>query len=356
MSESWKQGPAVVWRGFEHRWLRRVLGFSTPHRISKLASYVDQRQQPAFHFAQATGVDGNYMRPIGHYGVVSAPEMLSCTRRLKMSFSDQIQGEPPRASSTIEQSIEIPTLAEHAGHWPVVAVLNGFSIRSRCEDQHQSQDCPCNSDGFWPSELGCELIQNGQSLRLVFSLERAWTPMLGGLPPFEIKALNRRLDYEVEVSVLFMAAPSLQNTQICSLRQTTTARAPKPASITLQDTPLGLTRWGFRLADHAKRGPRKHRGRYLDGLGFWLANDIGPTLNAQIHIPRTVVPTDVDLRLDALIAPNCQIETHSVRGKLCFNSTDQAPWFSRWKGCDNSDRGPACSEDRVLLKLDSNNR
>ena len=46
------------WRGFRHEWLREVLGFRLPHRISRLHDFLDE---DGFHFAQSTGVDGNFM-------------------------------------------------------------------------------------------------------------------------------------------------------------------------------------------------------------------------------------------------------------------------------------------------------
>ena len=347
MSDGWRPGAAVIWRGFEHRWLRRVLGFSTPHRISKLASFVDEA--PAFNFAQAAGVDGNFMRPVGHYGVVQADDLLSRFETIKLSFSDQVTGDPPMATSEVHQRIKLPDRPSKTASWPVLALLNGFAIRSRCVDAHQPEECPCNSNGFWPVELDFETRLVDDDVEVRVSLHRAWTPMLGGLPPFEIKPLNHRLDYEVEVHVALLCGPTLNEAKPLELRETTSAQRAEAATGASTSAPLGLTRWGFTMPHHTDRGPRKHRGRYLDQLAFWLGQAGETALQAQIHAPRTVVPTAVSLRLDALTSDGCQMEIGSVEGKLCFNSTPQAPWFSRWQGCDCPERGPARAEHRVPL-------
>src|SRR5690349_5989001 len=75
----WKQNDVWLWQGFEHFWERTFLGFAIPHRLSKLASYIEPTTEPAidaaptFSMAQSTGVDGNAMRPRGYYSVISHP-------------------------------------------------------------------------------------------------------------------------------------------------------------------------------------------------------------------------------------------------------------------------------------------
>lgn len=71
-----------IWQGFQHTWNRKVLGFfRTPHRFINLSSQIlkehhsfDQKSLNFEHESQSdlfqsTGVDGDWMRPVMHYGI-----------------------------------------------------------------------------------------------------------------------------------------------------------------------------------------------------------------------------------------------------------------------------------------------
>ena len=87
---------ALLWQGFEHNWQRTVAGaWAVPHRVSLFETRIDNEQHTLeegeltttaqFHFSQSTGVDGDYMLPVGHYSRVYAPDLQ--VERGTMSFS-----------------------------------------------------------------------------------------------------------------------------------------------------------------------------------------------------------------------------------------------------------------------------
>lgn len=372
-----------LWRGFQHDWLRTFAGFRTPHRISKLHSFISHDGNGArFEFGQATGVDGNYMRPVGYYGGFRAPGVRSISRSLKLAWTDEVDdGAYPQARSDRSGVFELD-LADVFGDAPIeqcAVVLGGFRLDSVCDPAKQPADNPRNSDGMWPFKLGVwlgEVEREGTRLRCPVSVQvhRAWTPLLGGLPPFEIKPLNARLDLEVEVrlTVIVGTTRALRATRGCKLAATAPARDARGIAVHTEvagarsDYPHAISAlhgFGFELLRKGKWAQMGHLGRYLNNLRFRLEDgDYDPgrgvldvAHHAQVWIPTTVLPSDVRCWLGSTLlqlGPGARVVTNRhAHGQLCFNSTEQAPFFSRWCECGKPGRGPEQSQAQSRISL-----
>lgn len=395
---TWQRGRAVLWQGMRHEWLRRVpqtgWGFATPHRISRLANAVTDQTDPHLWFAQATGVDGNFMRPEAFVTTVRHDALFAQQATVRLQTVDLIAGDPPEAHSALhgEAVFEAPASGVLA------TALGGLALTTRCDPAQQPPDEPCNSDGMWPFVLrwglagpALQRVERGESVRVPVqvTIARGWTPHLGGLPPFEVKPLNRRLSLDVHVLVTAVHAPvgvleaapgpSLAGQQALWSRRAMTeaAAAEAPAGDAAAGDAGGASRAGdgrgaersgeavgprvtvLRSAGFELHPPRRgarakhrHRGRYLRTLHWQAADtDDSARLLAHVHAPRTVVPAQVhtELKTASWRLTGAAVTRRTVVGRLCFNSTAQAPWFSAWRGCDDPGRGPACAEQRLPL-------
>ncbi len=376
-SSEHRYGGVFLWQGFEHEWLRSVLGFSVPHRVSRLDNYIDRQRSEDwrrdasadFHFGQETGVDGNYMQPIGRYAALSAAHLCAHSGVAEFAWTDEGEGKRfPQARSDLAREVHVPATAlsadmEGGGY---VAVLNGIALRSRCDPAKQPSTSPGNSHGFWPFKLAFrvgDVSASADGLRFDVSaaIHRAWTPMRGGLPPFEEKPFNHRLDYELEIhyAVLGMAAGHLVTArERVELSGSVHDRRPRSGRVTL---PLdgaavgsfGIAGFGFELKRSGTAERFGHLGRYISGMT--LGADAAP-LDADrgvldvdcslgVWCPKTVVNSHADYFLDVvgigLPESATVLAGGRARGKLCSNSHG-APFFSVWNGCDDSERGPEC--------------
>ena len=229
---------------------------------------------------------------------------------------------------------------------------------------------------MWPFKLWIEAApcqRDGDTLRCPIKVQvyRAWTPMLGGLPPFEIKPLNARLDVDVDVALTLLAAPSdhLHVTPSPTLSTTALARRRDPVTLTAglrgaAGFPVAVSAlqgFGFELRRVSPRASHGHLGRYLGGLRFCLrdgaydpdAGTLAVDHIARVWTPITVVPSRVAYQMkSALIqlGPGARVDANlEARGQLCCNSTDQAPFFSRWCRCGDDRHGPERDEMTVSL-------
>lgn len=358
------------WRGFRHEWLREVLGFRLPHRISRLHDFLDA---DGFHFAQSTGVDGNFMRPLGRYGVVESDDVTAHRTKVAFTWRDTITktGGVPLARSVVEREHRMPLPGRDAS----AVLLAGVALDTRCCDEHQPSDNPCNSNGFWPVHVDVGVgpaTRAGDQLRFKVraEIDRGWTPTRGGVPWIEEKPLNHRLDFALDVHVLVLTG-QLVATRL-DTRTEGSARAPAARSTHAriggregyESGFVGLTGFGFTFVRPA-RPPRPfrkaydHLGRYLTALEFGLGADRYDAGTASavvddrqgVWIPRTVVGTDVRTRLGLNLVQlrgPARIERAEVEGSLCIHSSHQAPFFSHWKRTGDA-VGPVRSEHLVPL-------
>ena len=88
-----------------------------------------------------------------------------------------------------------------------------------------------------------------------------------------------------------------------------------------------------------------HRGRYIGKLHFEIDNPIPgaeDSLNRnqyqRVWSPVSVVDSDVvtQLTTQTFAFESVGMESNTASGKLCINSTDQAPAFSRWLFCGSN--------------------
>lgn len=340
------------------------MGFATPHRISRLGSYLEQ-EPPRFGFEQAAGVDGNYMRPVGCYASVSAPGVQVSEAQAVFTWTDEVEGDPPQARSTLEQRVEV---GEASG-----VVLAGIRFESQCDSAKQPADCPCNSNGLWPFKMDVSVSPVAQGACTVnVELHRAWTPMKGGLPPVEIKPLNRHLDLRLEVrlTVLRGGPDALSVTPGPVLETRSEARRGASSVVTTSlngeaerypTAVAGLTRFGFELLQTGDKPRHRHRGRYIGNLRFHLEDgaydaDAGRLQvhhHSQVWVPVTVVPTDVRYTMQSALIQLGEgsrvASNQEVEGQLCFNSTEQAPFFTRWCKCGRPETGP--EQSAVVVNL-----
>lgn len=355
-----------LWQGFRHEWLREVLGFRLPHRISRLHSHVTPEGR--FSFAQSTGVDGNYMRPLGLWAKVGAPDIIVAQEDVSLTWRDEVDTScgVPMARSTRSETLTFSLPPEVAD---AEVVLRGIRLDTRCCDAHQPDDQPCNSNGFWPTamavQLGAVSLREGvATVPLEVTIDRGWTPTRGGVPLIEEKPLNASLDYSLEVGVTLLggAEGALASTRARS--ETRGSARRRDANTELKRVPgaragatvVGITGFGFSFERRWRMKPFDHLGRYLTALDFRVGDVHRDERTGAVHvahqsgvwIPRTVVGTDVRTHLETAVLqlshPEATSARGSVEGSLCIHSSDQAPFFSYWRPGDGK-RGPVQSAD-----------
>jgi hypothetical protein len=253
-------------------------------------------------------------------------------------------------------------------------LLAGIRLDTKCCDEHQSPDNPCNSNGLWPCHLAVRLeppVRDGDHhvFEVVVEIDRAWTPTRGGVPFIEEKPLNEKLDFDLEV---FVTALSGDDQHLRTTRQESRTvgsarrRTPRTTDLELHGTPntrlgtVGLTGFGFTFVQSGRTRFHEHRGRYLTTLDFGVdALRYDPLRGSarvsdpqSVWIPRTVIGTDVETELHSVLVqlPHREARTWTGEavGSLCAHSSDQAPFFSRWKKT-GARVGPVRTEDSPPL-------
>ena len=385
--ETAEVGPQALflWRGFRHEWLRTVLGFRIPHRISKLSSLVDGGGlgddgggESLFTMGQSTGVDGNYMRPVGRWSLVVSPGLEVRHGEVTLQWTDDADdGEYPQARSTFNETITVDLASAPVAVEAAEVVLRGLRLDMECDPALQPPDNPCNSDGMWPFRLvariePCALEGEQLACPLVVEIFRAWTPNNGGLPGIAEKPFNDRLTFDLDVAWTAVAGPS-------ALFAATRGEPVVGEGPARQDEPItgssvvagepgmrlgvvALTGLGFTFLRTGDGESRQHLGRYIGALSFGVAGEgydpeageltVGHT--SQVWIPDTVVETDVRYELDPALLQFSHEEAWSriggeADGWICANSSDEAPFFSLWERCGTDGFGPGQLEDMVPM-------
>ena len=378
-----------IWQGFEHEWQRFVAlrnGGRVPHRISKLHNYIQQPENAssaaAFHFAQGTGVDGNYMNPKGNYSAIESELINSLSGDVLLQWTDEITNSgAPVANNQIHDIISIPLDAIHANSSDVNAdvdnntltlILQGIQLDLSCNDTLQPESNPCNSNGMWPYIFNiaigqCETTETHYNCDLDVDIYRAWTPNRGGfqLPPLfeEIKPLNHRLDYTLRVHFSAISAPTavfspqtnddiFTSADIHQRRNQRTALETESPQTNLTQSTHAITSFGFglgnpeRLEQHWQvlGSDLSQQGRYIGKLSNLISSHTQldqsshATVSQSLWAPITVVNATSHVSIGTLslfFADNIFIsKTQTAKGKLCINSTDQAPAFSQWSMCN----------------------
>lgn len=143
-SELLTQEPAagsLIWQGFDHEWRRFVVvpeAGRVPHRISRLSSYVqtdsvsEAAVTGAFHFAQSTGVDGNYMWPTGYYSAFLDDTIAVYQGQQAFTWTDTIANPDSIPEGSHEQSTMLHLTIPQGRQ--VTAVLNGIDLDVSCDN------------------------------------------------------------------------------------------------------------------------------------------------------------------------------------------------------------------------------
>ena len=352
--------------------------------MSKLHNYIQQPEDassPAtFHFAQGTGVDGNYMNPKGNYSVIESESINSLSGDILLQWTDEItDSSSPVANNKIRDVISIPLDVIHtdANNNALTVILQGIQLDLSCDDTLQPESNPCNSNGMWPNIFNiavnqCETTEDHYNCDLDIDIYRAWTPNKGGfqLPPLfeEVKPLNHRLDYTLRVHFSVISAPENEfspqtndpvftSTDIHQRRnQDTTLESHSPQENLNQST-HAIKSFGFGLS--APELLEQHwqvlgsdisqQGRYIGKLSNLINSHSEidqrsqstisqATISQSLWAPITVVnaTSHVSIETRSLFFTNKVTisGTQTAKGKLCINSTDQAPAFSRWSMCN----------------------
>ena len=375
-----------IWQGFEHEWQRFVVlrnGGRVPHRISKLHNYIQQPEDntshATFHFAQGTGVDGNYMKPKGNYSVIESESITSLSGDILLQWTDEItNSSAPVANNKIRDVISIPLNAINTNDTvdtnndTLTMILQGIQLDLSCDDTLQPESNPCNSNGMWPYIFNiainqCEKTEEHYHCNLDVDIYRAWTPNKGGfqLPPLfeEVKPLNHRLDYTLRVHFSVISAPLtvfspqtnddvFTSEDIHQRRnQSTTLETHSPQTHLSQST-HAIRSFGFGLSDpelleqhwQVLGSDISQQGRYIGKLSNLISSHAQidqssqATISQSLWAPITVVNATSHVSMGTrslFFADNVIIsDTQLAKGKLCINSTDQAPAFSRWSMCN----------------------
>ena len=381
---------AFLWRGMAHTWLRTVAGFRVPHRISQLDSYVDGASftdtgagAASFVVGQSTGVDGNYMKPVGEFSAVFDTDLYVQHGSITLNWTDDSDdGEYPKAISNRTDEVTIPLNVPELGnglgdHYGIV--LLGFQLTTTCDDAKQPPDEPCNSNGMWPYRFfigfsTCQRTEDTLVCPLDVAIHRAWTPNLGGLPPFEVKPFSDKLDFELTVHYSVLGGASSNVRVVVGELQSTPALGhddqPKVRLAAIDAAPgfagstVGLAAIGFELGPPPNQttGKFQHLGRYIAGLQTQLEDHTYDEVTGQfvyqthsrVWLPDTVANATVthlhravaiQLRDGAAIRDNAG----QVVGSLCRNSSPQAPELTAWDKCGSGDKGPEQTRDQIAI-------
>ncbi len=380
--------PFFLWQGLDHEWLRSFFGARVPHRVSLLGSEVTSedtaprssgaaRGVATFAFAQNTGVDGNFMRPVGYISGVLGASVLASRAVTEFAGTD----DATEVSHPQGHVDEVKTISFDFPNAPAGAVsafvLQGFEFESSCDPDKQPPNRPCNSHGLWPYDLRvslgeCSRVEQTFSCPITFRIYRAWTPNKGGLPPFEVKPLNDKLDWKLRLrSILIVGNSSTFEAVAITSKSDRKLNDPtrEPQLHTIHPSgpgpyltaTVGITGFGFELHKIGDADRLLNLGRYIGGLRFNVDGEVfDRTLrtltfraNHQVWAPGTVVESGVRSFLEAraLFFGSGATVHQAKAGSLCVNSSKQAPFFSRWRACGGKKRGPERSRDAVTFEI-----
>ena len=366
-----------IWQGMNHEWKRFIVdpvNGRIPHRISTYENFLvpsHDSYQLTSRMGHNTGVDGNYMYPTSRAVAINTNELNVVQGSISLKWEDAVnEGEVPVAKNRIEYDFEIPNQAWQEGQ--ATTFLQGFALNTTCDRSVESNGC--NSDGMWPYlyHIAIEDCQpsplSGTRCTLAVNISRAWTPNYGGFQLIgEVKPLNKKLQYDLTV---YYAGLSGEKEHI-SARVKTIAKyenaLQEPNTVaqnllltadtgsTQYDEGLAaITAFGFMLspADDINAcwkmlgSDVRQRGRYIARQQFEILDSVYDKntglldINVDINLwaPNTVVNSDftaeMDLQLIELSNENRIVDRKHLEGKICINSKDEAPFFSKWNNCD----------------------
>ena len=161
---------SLLWQGFHFQWLRKTVGFETPHRLGSVASFITTSETCAGTQDQACkiigdysvqfspGVDGDYAFPGVYYSGLGSPNLshLSIlTGNWSFSFSDNSTLKPMLHAETVVNLNASIVLDEYLNaSQSVEVILQGFRIEMQCL---ASSEHTCNSNAVWAYHFNLSL-------------------------------------------------------------------------------------------------------------------------------------------------------------------------------------------------------
>lgn len=292
--EVWQSGELsdtrFIWQGFHHEWQRAILAWQTPHRVSTLGAFIDSEHAVAddsgwaaaatANFSFGPGVDGDYAEPKLNYRAVHDDTLRMRSGKVEFRFTDQAtEGSVPEATTVTVKTVRIPRTAgstQAARRENYAVILNGFDLRTSCDDAIQPQGESCNSNGVWPHHfhLGVEDCEADEA-----EIRCAFTFVLGrSFNPDGMKPMNSRMDVALDLYFAVIEGDKEQFNK--------TAAIGKVARSTLQAGPVSgvATSSGKKGFPHAMTavksfgyellasGKSDRRGRYLSTHSFSVSD------------------------------------------------------------------------------------
>lgn len=156
------------WQGFHFKWLRRELGFETPHRLGSVSSYISNfsstcdTNSPSrstdqncsvfgtYNVEFTPGVSGDYAYPVVHYQTIAAvrpSEIDITTGNTTFSIEDNSTTDPvlhANISRTVNITLDLSPSHKGQGYQ---LMLQGFQVDMKCA---YTPDHSCNSNAIWP--------------------------------------------------------------------------------------------------------------------------------------------------------------------------------------------------------------
>ena len=163
---------AIIWQGFHFQWMRREVGFETPHRLGSVASYISNVSSTCdttsanancsvfgtYHVQFTPGVSGDYAYPAVQYQIIAATnpsEIDIATGNKTISFEDNSTTEPVLHANTsriVNITIELANLPLPECQ----LLLQGFRVDMKCIS---TPSYPCNSNAIWPYYFNISLAE-----------------------------------------------------------------------------------------------------------------------------------------------------------------------------------------------------
>eukprot|EP01064_Diplonema_japonicum_P001529 TRINITY_DN1099_c0_g2_i2.p1 TRINITY_DN1099_c0_g2~~TRINITY_DN1099_c0_g2_i2.p1 ORF type:complete len:376 (+),score=122.84 TRINITY_DN1099_c0_g2_i2:53-1129(+) len=250
-----------LWQGMDARWLRREVGFETPHRLGSVANYLMNNQSGWYtNMTLTPGVTGDYSHPETFY--TELPSGFTVGEEVvEFEWTDKLDNSTyPSASSFKTKKFTIPQEA--------TALLKGIRLDMHCDPSLQPVDRPCNSEGDWMSYFNIsQSCQTPTSCTVAVSLTRGWTPSQGGGKP--INAVMSYKAYVPVMTLIGMDHTAHAETPLVKSGTTTTNRVDEET--TYLNVPLdssafvGIREVAFQLFE---TNGQKNLGRYLERFAF----------------------------------------------------------------------------------------
>ena len=127
---------AFVWQGFDFAWLRREVGFQTPHRFGTFSSRFDNlsftssaHATAEYHAAFTPGVNGDFSHPKTFFRVIGSPQrsVSLLSKSIVFSTVDLLNKTTNTAIVQKQQPFSFRPVANQAA-----GLINGLKISMKC--------------------------------------------------------------------------------------------------------------------------------------------------------------------------------------------------------------------------------